>query len=506
MFFTLHLLSGNARRMTYEPNLPDYHHQSLAKLKAKTHPNPAKVPDDVFAYLMEMGTGKTKCALDEWGERVAAGEIDDLLITAPAGVYRNWEGELEKHLPTELFERTIVVPWISGKGVTHKRKIVDMLATLDPRRPRVFLVNTEAAARVKEANEASRQFLQSRRCALFLDESTVIKEHKAKVSRVLHEFAGWNGYRRIMTGSPSTNSPLDLYSQFYFLDWRILGFRNFYAFRSRYAIIRRTSFGSGRDVDQIVGFQNLHELQPLIEPYSYRVLKKDCLDLPEKIYMPPRAVPLAPEQEKAYAQLKYLATAELGDGEFVTATEVITQMLRLHQILCGHTRTESGKDASIPSYRIKTLLEVLDPMEGKVIIWATYRYSLKEIADTLRLNFGPKSVVLYYGDTSAQGRVDSVEEFQNNPEVRYFVGNPSTGGRGITLTAADHVVYYSNSYSLEHREQSEDRAHRIGQHNPVTYTDLVAEGTVDERIIKALRQKINLATTVTGDNYREWLI
>jgi SNF2 family DNA or RNA helicase len=215
-------------------------------------------------------------------------------------------------------------------------------------------------------------------------------------------------------------------------------------------------------------------------------------------------VELTDEQKKHYKSLKERAMAEL-DGQLVSAPIVLTKLLRLHQLVCGSLTTDDGEVIPVESNRMKALMEVLDEASGKVIIWANYRFDIKAIEAQLQEEYGKKSVVSYYGDTSNEDRQEAVRRFQTDPDCRFFVGNPQTGGFGITLTAATTVVYYSNSYNLEHRLQSEDRAHRIGQKNAVTYVDLICRKSVDEKIVKALRDKKQLSAQVLGDAWKEWL-
>jgi SNF2 family DNA or RNA helicase len=181
--------------------------------------------------------------------------------------------------------------------------------------------------------------------------------------------------------------------------------------------------------------------------------------------------------------------------------------MRLQQICCGFLQPDDGEIQSLDNNRLKELLEITDELQGKAIIWASYTHDIQQIADALRDRFGPEAVATYYGATAQDERQEIVERFQDklNP-LRFFVGQPRTGGYGITLTAANTVVYYSNSYDLEIRLQSEDRAHRIGQNNKVTYIDLVSPDTIDEKILKALRGKIDLAGKVLGEEARDWLL
>jgi SNF2 family DNA or RNA helicase len=181
-------------------------------------------------------------------------------------------------------------------------------------------------------------------------------------------------------------------------------------------------------------------------------------------------------------------------------------MMRLHQITCGHLRNDDGTITEIKNNRLKELVNLLEEVEGKVIIWANYVYDIENIVKVISDEFGEDSIVQYYGAVEAEKRQSNIEKFQDpDSKARFFVGNPQTGGYGITLTAANNMIYYSNGYDLEKRLQSEDRAHRIGQTKSVTYVDLIAPKTIDEKIRKALRKKINIATEVMGEELREWI-
>ena len=179
--------------------------------------------------------------------------------------------------------------------------------------------------------------------------------------------------------------------------------------------------------------------------------------------------------------------------------------MRLQQITCGHFTDDNGATQPINNNRIDELMDVLEDVEGKAIIWAHYQYDMTKIMDAIKDRYGPGSFVDYYGLTPKDERQDNITKFQGDPKCRFFIGTPSTGGYGITLTAANTVIYYSNGYDLEKRLQSEDRAHRMGQKKPVTYVDINAEDTVDEKIVKALRKKINIASEVLGEELKSWI-
>jgi SNF2 family DNA or RNA helicase len=336
-----------------------------------------------------------------------------------------------------------------------------------------------------------------------VDESTTIKNHSAARTKNIIKIAELAKYRRIMTGSPVTKSPLDLFSQVQFLDPWLLEQQSYYGFRARYAVIVQRSVGT-HSFQHIVKYQRLDELQEKIQHFSTRVLKSDCLDLPEKVYTK-RSVSLTPEQLKAYTEMKKAAITFFEEN-VMTAASVLTQMIRLHQITCGHVKTDDGEVKPIKNNRIKELLEVLEETDGKVIIWAVYRYDIQEIERTLGEKYGKESVATYYGDTKDSIRQSIVDRFMDADDpLRFFVGNPKTGGYGLTLTSSHTVVYYSNDYSLEVRLQSEDRAHRIGQTSKVTYVDLMADHTIDEKIVKSLNAKIDLASQVMGEDPKKIL-
>jgi len=339
---------------------------------------------------------------------------------------------------------------------------------------------------------------------VIIDESTTIKNRKALRTKNILQLRKFSKYRRILTGSPVTKSPMDLFSQCMFLSEKALGHKSYYSYQNRYAVVQNRQI-KGRSFQEIVDYRRLPELNGKLDKFSNRVLKEECLDLPAKVYVK-REVPLTDEQSKLYAQMKKLALAKLDNGELATTASVLTQIMRLQQICCGHFTPDVGEIRTLKNNRLNELLDITDELQGKAIIWASYTHDIQQIASALRHRFGVEAVALYYGETPQDQRQEIVESFQvKDSPLRFFVGQPKTGGYGITLTEATTVIYFSNSYDLEIRLQSEDRAHRIGQHHPVTYIDLVSPKTIDEKILKALRSKINLAEKVLGEDARQWL-
>ena len=455
-----------------------------------------------WALFLEMGTGKSKVTIDNAGVLFEAGKIDTLIVLAPKGVYRNWARlEIPAHLPDRI-ERDIVV-WNPSPKSKEKSALKAFALPHEGDDLRILVMNIEALSTVKGQRYLA-AVLKMSKAFLALDESTAIKNPKAKRTKAILKMSPLAKYRRILTGFPVTQSPMDLWSQCHFLDNKLLGEcgDNFFQFQYRYAVMKRQTFGA-HSFNRVVGYRNLDHLSELLKEFSSRILKSECLDLPDKLYVQ-RYVTLTPDQKRIYTEVKEFALAILDEDTFMTAPNAMTQLLRLQQILSGHTKPDDGSLVEIPDNRLKELLDCLEEIEGKVIIWSRFRYDMKRITEALSKTYGSSSTVTYYGDTTDEERTTAIERFQNG-KAQFFVGNPQTGGYGITLTAATTVIYFANSFDLAVRMQSEDRAHRIGQKNNVTYIDLIAEGTIDEKIVKALRSKMDIASTVMGEDLREWL-
>ena len=455
-----------------------------------------------LGYFMEMGTGKSKVLIDNMGMLYQGGRLDFALVIAPKGVYRNWvDKEIPEHMADDVPHR--VIRWVSGPNKKQKEEMRSVQDKFDGLT--IFVMNVESFSSLKgQTAGAWMAKMFGGNGLVAIDESTTIKNHKAKRTKSLMKIAAQFKYRRLLTGSPVTKSPMDIYSQTEFLRPGLLGYESYYAFQGRYAVMQRRSMGA-QAFQQIVGYKNLDELTSNIDRYSFRVLKKECLDLPEKIYTV-RYVTLTDEQAKMYALLQQQAMLLFDDGEMVSAPAVITQMLRIQQVMSGHLKTDDGEMRYFPSRRMDALEEITEEHDGKAIIWSRFRYDIIQITEMLNKKYGKGSAASYFGDTSDDDRATAVLNFQNpNHPLRFFVGNPATAGYGLTLTEANLVVYYANDFNLETRIQSEDRAHRIGQRNNVTYVDLISEGTLDEKIVESLRNKINIGAKVLGEEAREWL-
>jgi len=476
--------------MNYKFKMKPYKHQLTALEKSWNK--------ETYAYFMEMGTGKTKVLIDNMSMLYDKGKIDSALIIAPKGVVKTWyEQELPTHLPNHI--ENVTVLWQSNITKTQQEKLESLFEIETALH--ILIMNVEALSTEKGVKFAQK-FLNSHKVLMAIDESTTIKTPTAKRTKNIIDLGRMAKYRRIMTGSPVTKNPLDLYTQCEFLDPWLLDFTSYYAFRNRYAEME-TMHLRGRTIQVVSEFKNLGELSDTVKKFSYRVLKEDCLDLPPKNFIK-RHIILTKDQKKVYEQMKKQAISVL-NGKVSSTMTVLTQLMRLHQITCGHFTADDGSIQNIENNRIKELMEILEEIDGKAIIWANYQRDVAEIIKQVVKKYGKGSIVDYYGLTPQDERQDNIRKFQNGAKCRFLVGTPQTGGYGITLTKANTVIYYSNGYDLEKRLQSEDRAHRIGQKKNVTYIDIIAEDTVDEKIVKALRDKINIASEVMGEELKEWI-
>lgn len=470
---------------------------------------------DVFALIMDMGTGKSRPVLEDWMARVAQGEAQDLVIIAPKGCYLNWLDELDKWIPPEF--QFYAGVWKSGANKSQQQNLNNLLHVTGY--PRFLAMNIEALNRKGEARTYLLKFIYDHKVIGVIDESTTICHENAKrteflLEEVSHRFTA----RRILTGLVAPESPMDLYTQYRFLDWQIIGQKSFWGFKNRYAVLQSVDFrpAAQRAMDDIhkrffkkahiiVSYRNLEELNKKIMAKSYRVLKEDVLDLPPKIYQF-WDVELTLEQDRAYSQMRDIAMAELANGEFSTASMKLDQLGKMQHILCGHVRTEDGELADIPENRTEAVVEILHQHAGKAIIWAPYPRALRKIRDRLQKEFGPDSTASFWGETTLDERLEARDHIQNDDACRFIVSNQSVGKFGNTWTACNLVIYYANSFDNEDRQQSEDRAHRIGQTKNVTYIDLRACGTIDVKLIQVLRKKMTISSTLQGDEFRSWLV
>jgi len=452
-----------------------------------------------FAYFMEMGTGKSKVLLDNAAILYDKGLINGLLLIAPKGVYKNWyDSEIPTHLPDHIAKK--VVLWKTSDKSIKQTKTLNTLFKSETDL-HILIMNVEAFSS-GNGTQFAKKFLSCHKSMIAIDESTTIKTPTSNRTKNILSLRKDCKYRRILTGSPVTKSPLDLFSQCQFLDPWLLDHQSYYTFRARYSICKKIQV-NGRQVEIVVGYRNLAELSEKIKPFSKRILKEDCLDLPSKSYVK-HYVELTKEQKKVYQQMKKEAIAFL-DGKMQSSATVMTQLMRLHQITCGHFTADDGTIKNLPCSRLAELMSILENVEGKSIIWSHYTHDVRRIIAEIKKVYGDNAVVDYYGATDTDARSKNIKRFQTDDNCRFFVGTTHTGGYGITLTAGSNMIYFSNGYDLEKRQQSEARIDRIGQTQKMTYIDIMSQDTIDERIVKALRNKVNIANTIMDEDFREWI-
>lgn len=481
-----------------------------------------------FALLAEMGTGKSWIAINNYAYLLIRRKVQNMLVIAPNGVQWNWiANELPKHLPTPAAAVVQYAGFSGGIKAKDKARLQDLMEHADTT-PSVLCVNWDALARGKGV-DIVREFLdKSTRNMIVLDESDYCKNPDSLRAKHLMQLRDKAAYRRIMTGTPITNSPFDAYSQFNFLSPDILNCPSYFLFKARHAVFLSASHpfilkmrARGQKAPQIVkrgpdGFpmyKNLEMLKQQIEPYSFRVLKKDCLDLPDKVYIK-EYVNLTSAQEKAYQKIKDEGLAPVTDGMELPLANKLALLTCLCQVTGNHfphyliekMKAVEGDGADVSDVidqkvnpKLQRAMELIHEAlatQQQVIIWARFRDELFDLEAACKAAQIP--AVTYFGDTSEEKRIEAINKFQSG-DALVFISNPQSGGTGITLTAGSVMIYYSNSFSLHDRLQSEDRCHRIGQKkSKVTYIDLLAQGTIDEKIQTALHNKQDIAQAVTA--------
>lgn len=458
---------------------------------------------EAFALLAEMGTGKTWIVINNLARLYQNGKVRSALVFAPNGVHANWVRELEKHCPVE-FEAFVWGPKKTAAFLGSFSNFISMVTT----RPKILLMNWEALQN-KRGYEAAAEFcLRHKDLMLVADESDAIKNPTAVRTKNLMRLKPFSAYRRIMTGTPVTNSPFDAYSQFNFLSPNILRCNSYYAFKAEYSeLVRsgpliehirnrtnRTPQLVAKDKDGRPKYRNLEKLHALMAPHSFRVLKSECLDLPDKVYKTV-VFELTKQQQEVYDKLRKTCRI-LFDGEETPVTK-LTALGKLAQVTSGYyLHNESPNPIKIEGDNPKLDIAVdriraIVAEGNQVIVWARYRNEIEDLHKSLE----DIEHVLYHGDIGKDERQEAIDNFQEG-KARVFIATQQAAGVGLTLHAATFVLYYSNSFSLRDRLQSEDRAHRIGQNRTVTYINLVASGTIDEYVVRALESKKNIAELV----------
>jgi SNF2 family DNA or RNA helicase len=447
------------------------------------------------ALFMEMGTGKTKAAIDNACAHFLENHINAVLIMCPNAIRKTWQRELQIHCPLEynvhlldMKKKKAFDKWM-GQDLINPEKITYLVAALE-------------SLSQGRGHELIERFLLATNAYMYVDESSRIKNHRSNVAKKSEALGRICKYRTIMTGTSVTNGPMDLYMQFEFLDPDIIGVGDFYSFRNRYAIM------GGYEDRQIIGYDNIEELTDIIRPYTYQALKKDVLkEIPPKTYTK-RFVTLSGEQKKLYDYMKRNKAIHPSTGKTLVCQNVLEHALRSHQICGGFYAYEKGKIVNPKTGKEKIIFEyerlntnpkvnevmaIAAESTSQVIIWCTYDEEIDATCEALRKEYGDDQVVELHGRVDDDTRdVNVYEKFQKG-KVRFIVGNAMTGGMGLTMTNAEIVIYFSNTFKLEDRLQSEDRAHRSGQTKKVLYIDLVYEDTIDVTVLDALVNKKDMS-------------
>jgi len=417
-------------------------------------------PRQFAGLLMEMGTGKTLCIL----KHIVDNQLFPALIITKNSIKYNWLDEIQKFFP-ELKREVVVLE----KDTRKKQKLLKEF------NKKIYILNYESVRLLT---------LPNFKCCV-LDESTAIKNPAAKVTKAVLAFAGRVPYRYILTGTPITNTPLDLFSQMKFLSSSIFEFENFYAFRAHYSILVERKMGHIR-FKEVVGFKNMEELQERVKKHAYIIKKEQCLDLPEKIYEV-RYVEMTETQKRIYNELKEYMIADAKKGQ-VVVVNVLSKILRLQQILGGVAVLEDGGVEKIEENKTKEVFEILEEVDGvKIVIWCRFIDEINRLHEELNKK-GYKAAKIY-GGVPIEERQLLISKFNETNEIQILVCQIATMGFGINLTGASVAIYYSNDWSLQNRQQSEDRLHRIGQKSKITIIDLVVRNTVETTILKALKEK-----------------
>lgn len=470
--------------------------------------------EEYYALFWEPGLGKSKEIVDVASHQHQADKIDALLVIAPNSVAPNWAlKEVPQHMATEK----LIYRFRTGEK--KDRDKLKRLLYLDPTqniaagRLRVVAMSYDSLL-TEHGAEFARRLVTLYRTMIVADESTAIKNHHTRRSKIMKSLADKCHYRWILTGTPVAQGPFDVHSQIQFLDpdfWSRHGLKSFGSFKNEFGEYQLQRFGA-RAFNKVTGYRRLDQLQRILEPISSRLLKEDSeVELPPKIYST-RYFSLAPRQRTAYDELRKLFLAEIeGDpSAFVEAPMAITRATRLAQVCSGFVAAVPEDDVEqkiidiIPpeeNPRLQLLLEILAERNHKTIVWCRFRHSVDVVCRLLG-----DYAVRYDGSVKQHDREIALARFCDpDDQVRYLVANVAALSHGVTLNVAKTSVYYENSFSLEKRLQSEDRIHRIGQDQSVQIVDIVAEDTIDEHVVESLQSKFDVAAQVTGDRLREWI-
>jgi SNF2 family DNA or RNA helicase len=461
-----------------------------------------------YGLLWEQGTSKTKPIIDNFCLLYMEGKIDTVIVIAPPGVERNWNSdEIPKHINPDVALDTLVQIFKTAKKA-NKDHIRAMRSLFNHNGLSVLLISYNGSMTV-EGKALIRELLKKRKVFYVLDEAHNIKTPAAKRTKFIVSTGKYAEYRRILTGTPVSIGPFDLYSQIKFLDdffWKNKGIDGAVAFRQFFGRWytdeeHKRLHGYSRGYDQLLEYQNLDKLTLWLKEISGRVLKDEVMDLPPKLYSK-RYFEMSREQRAAYSQMKEEMMLEIGDT-LITAELPMVMQLRLQQIACNYIPVGENEPVhmfSDKNPRLSVMEGIRDETFHPGIIWARFTHDIDQIMDLLG-----KTAVRYDGKVDDDQAERNKLAFQNG-DVQWFVGNAQKGGSGLTLTQAKTMVYYSNSFRLIDRLQSEDRAHRGGMDDrPVHYIDIMADAPIDEHIVSRLRDKREVSSEILEDEIKGWI-
>ena len=469
-----------AVKTNYQPKLKlrDYQEKAV-NLSADRHS---------YAYFLEVGLGKSAITITNIGMLVLANKLTGVLIVSPRGVHRQWcEEQFPDHLDSQIKQRSII--W-NGTIPNVKRRDEQLT---------VFSINIDAI-RTKNGFKAASEFLKehSGKNMVVIDESQKIKSGSSQRTKAAWSLGAMATYRRILSGTPIAKNVGDLFSQFKFLDERILNHKYFVSFRNHFLIL------GGFEGKQIVGQKNVEELYSLIAPHSFRLTKAEALDLPEKIYTK-QVYEMSETSAMHYQNLKKNFLTLLDNGDIVDVPNAVSCLVRLQQTLSGYLPSEDGVFEVFSNDRIEQMLEVIEQIEGQAIIFSRFTKDIDRIIEALNNEYGNDQAVRYDG-TNVRDRDNSIKLFLGG-NARFFVANQAAASTGLNLQTGgcQHMIFYSNSFDYIAREQAEGRIHRLGTKGAVTYIDLVASKSIDGHILKNLRNKKNISD-LTLDSIRKSLV
>jgi len=498
-----------------------------------------------FALFMEMGTGKSKAAIDIASSLFEDDLIDAVLLIAPNGVHRQWANEqLKEHSPVP-YRKYI---WDSKKHFSTTYRHIWEFFLNDPKRELLWFCTNVEYYSTFTYHKLFEDFLTRFRTFVIIDESTRIKNPKAKRTVNITKLGRKAECRAVLTGTPVTQSPIDIWAQFEFLHPNFFD-RTYFVFQHHHVIMvkdvnpysggtyhrmvskkewalvkyflekgedhERISAHTGvseKNIEYIANkgsfspYKNLEEIVEKIRPYSIFVRKEDCLDLPEKIYEKIVIEP-SPEQKRVYNDLKKKLMAEYANKE-LTILNKVTLTLRLMQVCGGFFPSDNDKKPVMIENKNRKIVRLIEDLEEvgeeRVIIWSHFVVEIEAIYEALTSTFPDWRVEKYYGKTEQKDREKIIHDFQKG-EIKIMICNQQSASFGLNLQRSNLHYFFSNNFSLEQRLQAEDRSHRSGQKYPVCYKDILIEGTIEENIVEALQNKKNVLEAFRNMSIKEIL-